>query len=261
MEAIEVLATVLCIVAVSGYVCAGILFLKDSRRYAAAAAIIGWLANLGIFVKNWYINGYPPFASMYQVLSVLSLVFLVLLLVLVKQDKAQIWLTPYFCFGAALPLLGTLFMDRQMRWSLVPALQSVWFVPHVFSYMLSYALCTVAFLISLLPLVKKDDTLQCKSGIYSVLRFAYPFMTLGLLLGAVWADQVWGGYWNWDIKEVWALITSILYACYFHIRRIKTMEKYSIIFSWLAFAALIITFFCVNLFPNNAGSLHTYTLQ
>ncbi len=259
MNGLDIFASVICVTAVICYSGAGILFLKNKEKAAYAFAIIGWLSNLGIFIKNWYINGYPPFASMYQVLSDISLLFVVLMILIIWLRPDHKWLSPVFCFGATIPLIGTLFMDRNMHWSLMPALRSVFFVPHVFSYVLSYALCAAAFIISTMGVFKKKEIEKYENANCLILRIAFPFMVLGLMLGAVWADQVWGNYWSWDIKEVWSLITVTFYLCYFHARRVPKMKKYALIFSTLGFMALIFTFLCVNVLPNAGASMHTYT--
>jgi ABC-type transport system involved in cytochrome c biogenesis permease subunit len=258
MEPLEILATALCAAAVLSYLLAGGLLALKKRRTAVCLAAFGWLSNLGIFVKNWYINGYAPFASMYQVLSVLSLCFLVIFVLMSAAEKNKRWLLPYFCFASAVPLIGTLFMDRQIKWSLVPALQAGWFVPHVFSYVLSYALAAVAFILTLVCFFRRDRSERYKDAIYTVLRLSFPFMVTGLTFGALWADQVWGNYWQWDVKEIWSLITCMLYLGYFHARLSEKLRRYALGFAVLGFAALIVTFLCINLLPNMPGSLHTY---
>ena len=259
IQALELTSFLFCCGAVVCYLTAGLLFWREKRPIGAVLALAGWLGNLGIFALNWYVNGYPPFASMYQVLSVLSLVFPILLSLLVGRRRERFWMAPFFLVGAAIPLIGTLFMDRQMHWSLMPALRSVWFVPHVFSYMISYALCTIAFLFTLISLFHRSGRVRAEEGVYAVLRLAFPFMVFGLLLGAVWADQVWGNYWQWDIKEVWALITCLFYLCYFHARRTDGLKRWNTVFTTLGFLSLIVTFLCVNLLPAMPGSLHIYT--
>lgn len=259
MEFIEGLALILCLIAIAGYLTGGVLFVKKKQKAAATAAAVGWLSNLGIFIKNWVVNGYAPFASMYQVLSVLSLAFLVIYLVITFYEKEKRWLAPYFCFGAAVPLIGTLFMDKQIRWSLMPALQSGWFVPHVCSYVLSYALAAVAFILTLIYYARKDHPQKYEEAVYTVLRISFPFMTIGLLFGALWADQVWGNFWQWDVKEIWSLTTALLYLCYFHARKHSKTKRFALLFTILGFAALIVTFLFVNVLPSAADSFHTYT--
>ena len=55
---------------------------------------------------------------------------------------------------------------------------------------------------------------------YQMILLSMPFMTIGLMLGAVWADEAWGAYWSWDPKETWALVTWTLYLMYLHRRRV-----------------------------------------
>ena len=54
---------------------------------------------------------------------------------------------------------------------------------------------------------------------YRTLGFGFPLLTIGILSGAVWANEAWGSYWSWDPKETWALVTWLVFAIYFHSRQ------------------------------------------
>jgi cytochrome c-type biogenesis protein CcsB len=56
---------------------------------------------------------------------------------------------------------------------------------------------------------------------YRIIGIGFCFLTLGILSGAVWANETWGSYWSWDPKETWALITWVLFAIYLHTRLIR----------------------------------------
>ncbi|KAG6540571.1 hypothetical protein Mapa_018085 [Marchantia paleacea] len=56
---------------------------------------------------------------------------------------------------------------------------------------------------------------------YRIISLGFPLLTIGILSGAVWANEAWGSYWNWDPKETWALITWLIFAIYLHTRMIK----------------------------------------
>jgi cytochrome c-type biogenesis protein CcsB len=56
---------------------------------------------------------------------------------------------------------------------------------------------------------------------YRVIGLGFPFLTLGIISGAVWANEAWGSYWSWDPKETWALITWLVFAIYLHSRLLK----------------------------------------
>jgi len=197
-----------------------------------------------------------PFVSMYQVLTFLALSFMLTYLYIHFVLKIK-WLTPYFTACSSLVLTGVSFMEFSIVWHFPPALQSFWFIPHVFSYMLSYSLCAVAFLIVVINLIRRKMTAEVEKGVYSIVRVAFPFRTTGLLFGAIWANEIWGHFWSWDPKENWALVTWCLYTIYLHCVRQDKLKKYAIISLIAGFVALLITFFGVNLM--NVSGLHTYT--
>jgi ABC-type transport system involved in cytochrome c biogenesis permease subunit len=251
----QVLIPLLAISAV-GYLLTGIIFAKKGVRAGRLVMLAAWLVNLAVFVINGLIVNDIPLGNMYQVQVVLSLCFLPLFAVLSKRENLS-WTGVYFAFASALPMIGAVFMDKQDAWKRMPALQSNWFVPHVLAYMISYALCAVAFIMLIRLWIRKMEQAEFRRAIYQILRTAFPFMTFGMLSGALWAEEAWGQYWSWDAKEVWSLITWGLYLIYFHCRK----SAWSRNADWahlLAFLALLTTFFLVNLLPKLGSLLHSY---
>jgi ABC-type transport system involved in cytochrome c biogenesis permease subunit len=154
-------------------------------------------------------------------------------------------------------------MSREVVWNMMPALRSPWFVPHVSSYMLSYALAAVAFAVTVTAFFKKrfsrvEDVLSYEDAAHELIRLALPFMTFGLFSGAIWAEEAWGAYWSWDSKETWSLITWTLYFIFIHCRRHSALRRFAGTAHVLAFFALLSTFFLVNLLPRLASLLHSY---
>lgn len=229
---------------------------KQNIAYALHAA--AFILNTVIMIINWTINGYVPFVSYYQVLIFLAFTFPFTYLY-IKYVKDMGWTIGYFSLCSAVFLTGTLFMNHKLIWHFPPALQSPYFLPHVMSYMLSYTLCAVGFLLTLIMLIKKDkqEKKRYELAIYHILLTAFPFMVLGLFLGAIWANQCWGNYWSWDPKETWALVTMCLYALYFHTRKIARLKLVNEIILILAFLALLMTFIGINIF--GAEGVHSYT--
>lgn len=239
-----------------------ILEFKNYNNLQLAGLVMhggGILFNFVVMLSNWIINGYVPFVSMYQVLVFVSLMFAVTYL-FIRYVKRLDWTIPYFSLCAAVFLTGAAIMNQTLVWHYPPALQSFFFLPHVMSYMLSYSLCAVGFILTLVMFFQKTAEAKGKTekAVYTVTITAFPFMVLGCLLGALWANECWGNYWSWDAKETWSLITIFLYALYFHLRKIKkpNLQKLINVVLVLAFIALIITFVGVNLFPN--GGQHSY---
>jgi cytochrome c-type biogenesis protein CcsB len=83
---------------------------------------------------------------------------------------------------------------------------------------------------------------------YKCLTFGFPLMTMGIISGAIWANSAWGGYWRWDPKETWALITWFLYAALLHGRlTVGWRGRRAAIFAIIGFLCVLFTFLGVNL--------------
>nr|YP_010927658.1 cytochrome c biogenesis protein [Cuphea tarapotensis]WKK46576.1 cytochrome c biogenesis protein [Cuphea tarapotensis] len=91
---------------------------------------------------------------------------------------------------------------------------------------------------------------------YRIISLGFSFLTIGILSGAVWANEAWGSYWNWDPKETWAFITWTVFAIYLHIRTTKNFEsRNSAIVASMGFLIIWICYFGVNLL---GIGLHSY---
>ena len=91
---------------------------------------------------------------------------------------------------------------------------------------------------------------------YRIISLGFPFLTIGIIAGAVWANEAWGSYWSWDPKETWALITWLVFAAYLHARIIKGWEgKKPAILASLGFFVVWICYLGVNFLGQG---LHSY---
>jgi len=187
---------------------------------------------------------------------------------------------------------ATFTLPKEMQGSsaLVPALQSNWLMMHVTVMIISYAalilgsLLSIAYLIITIQPPSKSNfqkqttnsdlptTINTTTGSsqnmrqsialtldnlsYRILGIGFPFLTIGILSGAVWANEAWGSYWSWDPKETWAFLTWLVYAIYLHTRLNKgwTGKKPAIIAS-LGFIVTWICYLGVNLIGEG---LHSY---
>jgi cytochrome c-type biogenesis protein CcsB len=155
---------------------------------------------------------------------------------------------------------------------LMPSLKSYWLVFHVTAMFISYAVLALSFMFALLYIFRarkvKLQNIDSHYNIkyldevsYKLVLFSFPVLTLGIFLGAVWADQAWGRYWGWDPKEVWALITWLIYLAYLHFRIQRGWIGYrSALLNIIGFASVLITFIGVNLLDQafKLGSIHAY---
>lgn len=148
--------------------------------------------------------------------------------------------------------------------TLMPALQSPWFVPHVVLYLIAYAFLVHAASIALIGVWRarrEAERARCLLGPAEVsLWTGFAFLTLGLLAGAVWAKEAWGHYWTWDPKETWAFLTWAVYLGYFHLRPEWTSHpRRALLFLACASIVIFICWFGVNYLPSAGQSVHTYT--
>ena len=146
--------------------------------------------------------------------------------------------------------------------NLMPVLNSPLLTLHVAVIMMSYALFFFMMMGGVAGLIcgkQKSASAITLNSQLSTLNYAllYPAVTLlavGIIIGALWANISWGTYWSWDPKEVWALITLIIYSLPLHpgvLHRTKAFHIYCV----LAFLSVVITYFGVNLV---LGGLHAY---
>lgn len=134
---------------------------------------------------------------------------------------------------------------------LMPALRSLWFVPHLIIYMVAYAVVAIALVMAL---VRRQ---RCAVATDRMMRAASALIAIGMLSGAVWARQAWGDYWTWDPKENLAAVTWLLTLLYIHTPARRLTLRALIIL--LTFVALQLTWYGVNYLPSAHTSLHTYT--
>nr|QVL25248.1 cytochrome c heme attachment protein [Gmelina arborea]QVL25422.1 cytochrome c heme attachment protein [Gmelina philippensis] len=96
---------------------------------------------------------------------------------------------------------------------------------------------------------------------YRVISLGFIFLTVGILSGAVWANEAWGSYWSWDPKETWAFITWIVFSIYLHTRtNIKSKGTNSAIVASIGFLIIWICYFGVNLLGIGLHSYGSFTL-
>jgi cytochrome c-type biogenesis protein CcsB len=109
---------------------------------------------------------------------------------------------------------------------------------------------------------EKEDLLS--NLISKTISFGFPFLTLGIITGSVWANVAWGRYWGWDVKETWSLIAWLVYAFFLHVRysggwlgiKPKSLPQLQAVLSVIGFLFVLFTWFGVNyLLPG----LHAYT--
>lgn len=143
--------------------------------------------------------------------------------------------------------------------TLMPALQSPWFIPHVTVYMFSYSLLGCAFLVALFCLFKSSASHEMLTSADTLVYIGVAFLTFGMLSGSLWAKEAWGHFWNWDPKETWALVTWLSYLLYIHLRIYGKGSCRILCFLLIfAFACLQMCWWGINFLPSAQDSVHVY---
>lgn len=146
---------------------------------------------------------------------------------------------------------------------LMPALRSAWFGVHIGSAVLAYAAFVIAGCVGARYLIlskKESDNQKALEQMdflsYRLVSFGLLFLTVVILSGAIWAEQAWSAFWTWDPKEVWALITWIIYAVYLHLR--LRGKKKGRQMAWYLVIAVFVVFFTFAGVNTLLHGLHTY---
>jgi hypothetical protein len=173
------------------------------------------------------------------------------------------WLVSYSLGLAMVFLIINLQHPETYDKTLMPALQSPWFIPHVIVYIFAYAMLGASSLVALRNIFFAPSDKTIKGPIQmadNLVYLGFSFLTLGLLFGALWAKEAWGHYWTWDPKETWAFLTWMFYLVYIHYRfRHPSEHKRAMTILAVSFAILLVCWFGVNYLPSAQNSVHIYS--
>ena len=231
------------------------------RPALLGAAILFFLLHTLNLGMRWYISGYAPWSNSYETMVALSWAGVLCGFIFARRNLLVTALSTLFG-GAVLFVSSLNWMDPQIT-PLVPVLKSPWLMAHVASLVLAYGFLGISAMIGtaylLLSLSKKTterifNQLNVINELSLILGMS--LLSVGIFLGAIWANESWGRYWSWDPKETWALITLIVYAIVLHLRWFK--KGSNLMFQWLtqlAFLSILMTFLGVNYL---LSGMHSY---
>jgi cytochrome c-type biogenesis protein CcsB len=206
-------------------------------------------------------TGHGPFSNMYE--FALAFAWGIVIMGILFEWRYKTSAVKNMALIVALLLLIFATVQHAKPEPLVPALQqSLLLSVHVASAVVAYGTLTIGFGAAILFLVQNrknslwlpdKELLEIMS--YQSVVVGFPFLTLLIVLGALWADIAWGRYWGWDPKETASLVTWLLYAAYMHVRIMRgwrgTKTATLLI---IGFLAILFTFFGNYIFTG----LHAY---
>lgn len=222
--------------------------------------------SIGIGMRT-YIGGRFPMSNGYE--TMLFIAWCILLTAILFHKRFRLLTAFGFLLSGFALLVASIGQMNPQITPLMPVLLSPWLSLHVSLIMMSYALFSFMMLNGVTACVlwltgrKRNPvkTAERVEGLELISRlFLYPatfFLGIGIFVGAVWANVSWGSYWSWDPKEVWALITFLVYAFPMHTKNLRIFSSpiFFHLFMILAFGTVLMTYFGVNYI---LGGMHSY---
>lgn len=225
------------------------------NRFLVVALYVAFLFQLFGYGLRWYVGGRIPLSNGYETMLFMALCTLVLACLFRRRFPFTVPFG-FLLSGFALLVAHLGQMNPQIT-PLMPVLVSPWLSMHVSLIMMSYALFAFIMLNGILALCirRHERMLMLLSRL--LLYPANFFLGAGIFMGAVWANVSWGRYWAWDPKEVWALITFLVYGMAFHSKSLSAFRRplFFHIYMIAAFLTVLMTYFGVNYV---LGGMHSY---
>ena len=255
---------------------------RDKTRTAYVTTAIGLVVFFAFIVGLWISFERPPLRTMGETRLWYSF-FLPLVGIIIYGRWHYKWILSFSTLLAFVFICINVFKPEIHSKTLMPALQSPWFAPHVIVYMFAYALLGAATVMAGYLLINEKLKIKNEPTVAghrekqrlgkargdemaitdNLVNVGLAFMTLGMLFGALWAKEAWGHYWAWDPKETWAAITWFSYLAYIHYRRLPQSRPQVAL--WMLIVCFILLQMCwwgINYLPAAQGSsVHTYNMN
>ena len=252
-----------------------LVFKKQTPGMLATwVVLLGLIGNTAGIIMRWLESyqmgfGHAPLSNLYESLVFFAWTIALLYLVIERRYGNRVigaFVMPLASLAIAYASLSPNISDRIQP--LLPALKSNWLIAHVVACFIGYAAFAIAFGLSIMYLIRQRESSSQNALIerfpkprvldgltHQMIMFGFLFLSVGIFTGAIWANSAWGRYWGWDPKETWSLITWFIYATLLHAKMMRGWHGRRIAFlSVLGFAAVLFTYFGVNLLPG----LHSY---
>jgi cytochrome c-type biogenesis protein CcsB len=225
-------------------------------RFSYWTLLIGFLFHTLFLGHRYYLLGTAPVLDFKSALSFFS--WSIILAYLVFQIRFKLMVLGSFVAPFATFLM---IVSSALPWTQgppKPIFQSLWLTLHVGTVFMGKGLFAITFLAAVMYLIQERHIKQKKLGSffkrlpslatldsinYHALIYGFPFLTLGMISGSLYAQYAFGSYWQWDPKEVWTLITWLFYAALLHERvAVGWQGRRAAIMSIICFSILIFTF-------------------
>jgi len=238
-----------------------VLAFREKRNTAMSFTGLGTFVFLIYMIGMWIALERPPLRTMGETRLWYSFFLSIIGLVLYARCRYR-WILGFSTLMSCVFLCINLSKPEIHSKTLMPALQSPWFVPHVIVYMFSYAMMGAVTLFAVYLWFRKQPEEASDTELTicdNLVRIGWAFLTLGMTMGALWAKEAWGDFWSWDPKETWAFATWLSYLFYLHLRPANKNQDF--LFAWLIFSFILLQmcWWGINYLPSAQGeSIHIY---
>ncbi len=223
------------------------------KRISLALLIIIGIAEALNIAARGIISGQFPISNGYE--TMLFLATMIALICVIARQIAMVVPLGMLLSGFAL-LVADIGLKNPPITPLMPVLHSPWLSLHVATVMTAYALLTLTAVNSLAALLTRKETHKRLEISLVLIYPAVALLAVGIFVGAVWANESWGSYWSWDPKEVWALISLLVYSAPLHQTLFPRFSHRAWhIYILAAFSCVLMTYFGVNYL---LGGMHSY---
>lgn len=262
METLVVIACTFYFLGTAGYLFY-LIFQKDVLQKAGFGLVLaGFLFHTVVLAAGWYQSGHIPVGNLYETLLMAAWAVAGIFVVFNHRFNLKI----FGIYAAPLITLIMLLATQvpRIQAQAQPVFDNFWLVIHILAIFLGEAALALACGAGILYLLqeraiktkhhgffyKRLPSLELlDSAGYACLIVGFTLMTFGLITGIIYAKSVWGRFWSWDPKEVWAAITWLLYAILLHERlTVGWRGRRSAILAIIGFAVVVFTLFGVNFF-------------
>lgn len=234
---------------------------RHQRKLALGFSSIGSILFLVFIIGLWIGLERPPLRTMGETRLWYSFFLSIIGIALYGKCRYS-WMLGFSTLMSLVFIFINILKPEIHNKTLMPALQSIWFVPHVIVYMFSYAMMGAVTLFTIYLWFRKSPENPSKQEFSicdNLVRIGWAFLSLGITMGALWAKEAWGDYWSWDPKETWAFATWLSYLLYLHLR--PSCKNKDFLFAWLIFSFILLQmcWWGINFLPAAQGiSIHTY---
>ena len=232
--------------------------LSFTKKYNAISKylfILSIVSQLILIVYIWSLKNTAPLQTIAETRIWYSFFISVVGLFIYFKYKIK-WMNIFTTLMCLMFNIIVLVKDNTITTPTPPILHSIWFIPHVSLYMVSYAILGCAAILSIMNIFKENN--KRENICNQLLLIGTICFSIGMILGSIWAYSAWSSFWSWDIKESIALITWLVYLISIHLSFTQKKSKWVSVLSIIGFILLQICWWGIKYLPVYSHSNHIY---